>query len=290
MSITDTIKLTKSETDYLAEMKSKSNKEDGCCEKCNDNGFIFVENNNIEECVICDCKKQKQWEQTFFDAGIPRGFTNKSVAADWNVSQDAFGNDLGSSKKIKADIGRFIDKYIKAIPAIVGGIKLVITRPGRSSLKINSLLLVGGNKSGKSLLAAIAVQEALTRGLTAKMYDWTELFDILSDFHKKDQQEILTNEFMDLHFIAIDGVAMETATQSPCFITQLDRLSRIITKYDKPILITSSEHYCKKGIGSNWQSLVESCYKIKLPSPRVDNNEKKQEQIVKTRTKIKQGE
>jgi DNA replication protein DnaC len=55
---------------------------------------------------------------------------------------------------------------------------------------------MGGNNSGKTFIASIAVQEAIKNNLSAKYYDWSNLVDILSNFSRKEE----LNEAIESHY------------------------------------------------------------------------------------------
>jgi DNA replication protein DnaC len=249
------------------------------CSKCGDLGYLVVEvENDTEQAALCDCVKKRMRHDLFSRCGIPREFFGVTIDSAWNINQDAYGNDLGKDKIRKRNIGDFMKKYIKAIPAFQADLKLSIKRPNKPSLKINSLLLIGGNKSGKSLLASLAVQETLQNGLSAMMYDWIHLCTVLSQYEFKEEHDLIAKEFSEMDFIVIDGVC-NYPINSPCFIIQLDRICRERIRSGKPIIITTDNTYKDIKAANNWHSLIEYCFPIFLPTSGADNKLYKEDTI-----------
>jgi DNA replication protein DnaC len=275
MSPRKKVVLTQSETEYLDTIASVT-KTNGkyFCPNCKDKGFVIAENDDNEIAEICPCQITKLWNKVFIEAGVSIEFFDKTIETDWNLQQDAYGNDLGANKKRKQKIGEFMANYVKNIPILNAGYKFTINRKNKSPLKINSLLLVGGNKSGKSLLAAIAIQETLKKGLSAKMFDWLELRKLMHEYNKKEEQEEIMQDFSNKALIVIDNVQNvkrsndNSVNQMADFaILEFERLCRRRIASGKPTIITSDSTYPEINAGNNWQNLIESCYTIQLPSP-----------------------
>jgi DNA replication protein DnaC len=222
---------------------------------------------DADQAEFCECKRKSMWHRTYMDAGVPPQFFDCTIESDWNLNQDAYGNDLGKDRKRKIAIGEFIKKYINNIPLFNAGLKMKINRKRKSVIKTNSLLLIGGIKSGKSLLASIIVQKNLNRGLSATMYDWIHLCCVLSDYKQREEHDEIAEDFKESALIVIDGVQY-FENRSSSFLFQLDRLARERMASGKPIVITGDPNYEKIISGNNWKSLLETCYKITLPTPQ----------------------
>lgn len=259
------VNLDKSELDYIEEMKIIPDEGIYYCSECNDKGYKLVpQENDIEQINLCKCEKKKLWHKTFEEAGVPRDFLDLTIESSWNLNQDAFGNDLGPQKPLKEKIGRWMEKYINAIPALISGLKLTVISKHKCPTKINSVLIVGGVKSGKSLLSSVAVQQTLLKGFTARIYDWIFLCNILSQYECREEQNAIVEDFAYCDLIVIDGVE-NYDIHSPCFKIQLDRISRERLRSGKPLIITSDLNYEKIVSGNSWISLLQSCHKIVLP-------------------------
>ena len=262
-----TVELEQKERDYLTEMSTveKTNGE-YFCHKCKDTGYtLSVTDDGNEVADTCECKSTKWWHDLFLESGIAPELFGKTMD-DWNLQQDAYGNDLGADKKRKKKIGEFMRKYLKIIPALIGGGKMEIKRKQQSTLFINSLLLLGGRKSGKSMLASIAVQEALRNGFTAKIYDWTELNKTLPRYDLREELDEIEANFKNCDLIVVDNV-QDYNQKSNFFILQLDSICRKRWASGKPIIITSDSTYPTISNGNSWNNMLDSCYMIKLPSP-----------------------
>lgn len=233
------------------------------CPECDSKGYKL---DDKKKAILCDCFKQRLRYQKLLNAGVSKNLIGKTLDDDWNIQQDALGHDLGPDKNKKIAVRDFMKKYINAIPALCAGIMMTFKNNSGSNFKGSSLLLVGGASSGKSFLASVIIQETLKHGLLAKIYAWTDLANILKEYQYKDEQDDLAHEFEMYDLIVIDGVC-NYDIKSPCFIFQLDRLSRIRERTGSPIVITCEENYGSIQTGGGWQGLLESCYKIILPTP-----------------------
>lgn len=287
------IKTTPSEDFYLKQISETDTHSEGVfCKLCNDSGYSLVQNENgIDKAVICECDKSRMWHQAFADAGITREYYDKTLESTWNINQDAYGNDLGPNKEKKRIIGQFMKKYINLIPALTAGIKLTvhaIKDNKKVDINVDSLLLLGEVGSGKTLLASIAVQETIKKGLSAKMYYWNDLNQILSQYENKTEQDEIAQEFKAYDLIVIDSI-QDYANKTPCFIVQLDRICHERIRSGKPIMITAFTGYHKILSGYHWKSLLEQCYVINLPGSYKPNkeNEEPSESGAEVKSRIK---
>ena len=259
------IETTKDEKHYLEQMSGSVIKENIICADCEDRGYVL---NSEDQAILCQCTKTKLWHERFEEAGIATIFYDKTINANWNVKQDAFGKDLGPLAKDKQAVGSFMEKYNRGIPQLCRGEKIKLVIPNKSNRHINSLILAGGIQSGKSLIASISAQEAIKKyGLTAKVYDWTYICSKLSSYEFTQEQDLIAQDFKERDFIVIDGV-QNYKINHPCFIFQLDRISNERLKSAKPTIITVDGQidWAKMNTGQHWKSLIASCYNVKLPS------------------------
>jgi hypothetical protein len=76
----------------------------------------------------------------------------------------------------------------------------------------------------------------------------------------------LADDFAQKDIIIIDGV-INYDMRNPTLSIQLDRIGRSRTKSGKPIVISAYDGYDKIEAGPGWSSMINSCFKITLPTP-----------------------
>jgi len=256
--------LTDSEYDFLESLKAEGEQSSSACPVCKGKQSWQDSNNKV---IICHCLKTQMWNDIFKTAGIPPKYFGKSLAENWNLKQDPWGHNLTQSALNKKTLVKSIlDKYINALPAICAGRPLKIIPNRGTTINVSSLLLQGGQWSGKSLICSVIAQEAVKKKLSVTYYDYADLYSDLSSFDYREKQSELADDFKQKDIIILDGITYYEM-RNPNFSIQLDRIARSRIKSGKPIIMSSYEGYEKIDAGPGWSSLLKSCFKITLPTP-----------------------
>lgn len=257
--------LSESEAAFL-DTFAKPNPESSTagCPECENRGYTLNSDGLV---VNCRCWKDRLYAEKYRESGVPPAFFGKTLAADWNLRQDAFGEDLGIHAARKQKIYNLMSKYIKAIPAICAGLPLRLRHRDGTVTKVASIRLIGGNASGKTLLAAIAAQTSIRSGLNTRFFDFTELCSVLTDYHNPELIREAAEDFKTADLIVIDGIT-NYLINLPSFVFELDRLSRIRLNSGKPIILTCFPDYRQFRAGQSFESLLESTFPVELPTTK----------------------
>lgn len=260
------------EAEFLASMNLEANadklreagkmermRENIGCAKCDYLGYAY---NSEGKGVLCSCIKQASHHRLYEEARVPRKWWDATLH-DWNTRQDSKGYDLGAQQKLSEKVKRLFDYYAKHIPHIVSGHPPTITHGGMRD-KLHSLVLEGGNGSGKTFLISVTLQDSLRRGHSAYFIEWSDLIDSCRSFHKEDEQDSLRQILGDYDLVAIDNVTPYDNLPNHC-IVQLDRLFRARLNSGKPTLIGAEVGWQNIVAGSGWRALVSNCRVASLP-------------------------
>jgi len=230
------------------------------CTLCDYTGYTTNDNGKA---AMCTCLKEQFFKELFHKANVPKSFWNKTVA-DWNTRTDSYGKDLGAQQNISEKIYSLLSFYERNLGNICRGKFPKLKHTYNVVREVCSIHFEGGIGSGKSFIAAVIVQSAIRRNLSAKYYDWTELIQILTDFEKKEQADEVLEDFKELDLVAIDGIEIYTYNH-PQLSIHLDRISKARLHSGKPILLFSNGNAQQISTGSGWNSLLKSCLTIRLP-------------------------
>jgi DNA replication protein DnaC len=234
-------------------------REDIGCELCDYLGYVTTSDGKG---ALCKCMKRKAHHRLYEEAMIPRALWDKTLD-DWDTRQDARGYDLGAQQKLSERVKKLFDYYARNLRHIVSGHPPSVTHAGGRD-KLHSLLLEGGNGSGKTFLIAVTLQDALRQGYTTHFVEWSDLIDICRSFHKEDDQDRLREIFGSYDLVAIDNATVYDNLPSQC-IVQLDRLFRARLNSGKPVLIGAEVGWENIVAGSGWRGLVAKCLVVDLP-------------------------
>ena len=149
--------LSRDESDFLESLRAEGQATSGSCSSCGGKGSWL---NTDGKAVLCSCLKEQMWRDKYITAGVPPKYFGKTLSENWNLKQDPWGNNLTQAalaKKIK--IKSVMDKYINALPALCAGRPIKIIPNRGTTINLLSLLLVGGQWSGKSLICSALAQE-----------------------------------------------------------------------------------------------------------------------------------
>jgi len=243
-------------------LKSSVSYERGC-PKCNWREYTVDENGKA---TCCDCWRKRVIRKLALEAGLPEAYIGRELV-DWNLKQDAKGEDLSPlDKKKKNGVKLFMEKYLQFIVPICAGMPLKL-KLGNVYESVTSLLFVGDSASGKTLLACIIAQAALRKGLSVKFLEWSELDAMFSDYDRRDEQNELAEECRRVDVLIIDGIT-DYGNNHPLFFSQLDRIANIRLNSKRPTILTAHSSYQTMRCHHGWKNLVASCQAITLPSPR----------------------
>jgi hypothetical protein len=261
----DRLGLTEAEGSWMAALngtpEARAESSDDGCADCDYKGYRI---NADGLAVNCHCFKDRLYFLKFAEAGIPPEYFGNTLSSHWNLTQDAYGEDLGVLAMQKQKAFNLMSRYIKVLPAICAGLPLRLRHRSGDVTKVKSLLVEGGEKSGKTLLAAVAAQSAIRNGLDVQFFDWTQLVGILMDYRSDEKLRETRVRFGEADLIVIDGV-FNYHIPVPSFEFELDLISRARLNSGRPTLITMSAEF-KKG-GPGWKSLIDSAFPLRLPSP-----------------------
>jgi len=256
--------LTEQELEFISMFDASENLHK--CDICKDKGYLLNDNKEANTCV---CQKKKELYHAYEEASIPKSFWHLNLKEHWNLNQDAFGDDLGVSKPIKKKVKMIMQFYIKNLEKVVDGEFLTIVNNELNfRIKLRSLLLVGGNNSGKTMLAAIVAKHAVELGMTVRYYDWNvDIVRNLINFDSREEQKSLIEDFTYLDLIIIDGLH-DYGLEQKHFLFQLDSLIAAREKANKPMIITS-DYNVKLKSGPVWDNYYNNeLFRIELPTPK----------------------
>lgn len=246
--------------DLRAKDQARRMREDIGCSDCNYLGYVLTSNGSG---ALCKCMKKKTYHKLFDEAAIPRIWWEKTLD-DWDTRQDSKGYDLGSQQNVSKKIKRLFAFYAKNLKNIAAGFPPSITHSSGIKDKLHSLVLEGGNGSGKTFLIAVMLQDALKMGLTAHFIEWSDLIDACRSFQKEDELNHLRDVFEKYDLVAIDNTVPYDNLPNHCFV-QLDRFFRARLNSGKPTLIGAEPGWENTNAGSGWRALTSNCLVVHLP-------------------------
>ena len=138
------------------------------------------------------------------------------------------------------------------------------------------LFLFGNNGLGKSLSAALVLQEALRKNYTARWSMLSELLALSSDgVYNKDAREAFRKEILEVDFLVVDDVDKTFVSQKSNYTNiHIDYLFRTRSNHCLPTLVTSnlprdkivtSDEQLSKSL---LEVLQESLLDVKFPHKR----------------------
>ncbi len=232
------------------------------CSLCDYSGYTINEDGLSS---MCSCQKTKFFIELFRLADVPAYLFNKTVD-DWNFRTGKNGKDLGSQQDISQKTYALISFYDKHLINICTNQAPKIKHSGGIKQQLHSILFEGGTGSGKTFIAAVLVQSAIKKGLTAKYYKLSDIIDILTKSEKYDQADRINEEFKNLDLVAIDCIQQYDYYAK--YTLQLDRISSARLNSGKPTLLFSDGNASSVSNGSSWNSLLQSCITVRLPNVR----------------------
>lgn len=150
-------------------------------------------------------ERQAQRHGFYKVAGIPEHFWDMTMQM-WRPKQNARGDvDLNVMEaNQKAFAGEVVNRYIKLLPVFACG-GMAHYRRGHSKHKtaFNSLVISGGQNSGKSFLAAMVCKAAVERGMDARYYDYDDIKIYCRD---DGSMRDMYDEFKGADFVVVDNI------------------------------------------------------------------------------------
>ena len=232
------------------------------CALCDYSGYTTNEDGLSS---MCSCQKKKFFRELFALANVPAPFIEKTVL-EWDFRNGKNGVDLGSQQEISQKIFALISFYDKHLLNICKNQAPKIKHSGGVRQPLCSVMFEGNIGSGKTFIAAVLVQSAIKKGLTAKYYEFPNIIDTLTKTDKNDQAEHLYDEFKNLDLVAIDCI--QNYDYYAKFSLQLDRICAARINSGKPTLLFSDGNASSISSGSSWNSLLRSCITVRLPYVR----------------------
>jgi chromosomal replication initiation ATPase DnaA len=205
------------------------------------------------------------------EACIPVSFFNVEMS-QWQNNQDSEGRNLSDiQSKQKRTAGDFVRKYIKILPYVCRG-KSVKMKKGDHypSLYFNSLCLVGGKASGKTMLGALIAKECTLVGEDVKYFPFHQLIYLsgLRSFDSEQEQRVTMKDFENLSMIVVDDIDMEAGLSSNQMI-YLKGLALNRVNSGMPYIITASKSVLEDKSHPLRPMIVNpKCVTINLPSTR----------------------
>ncbi len=163
----------------------------------------------------CDCYKKFRLEIKKVKANIPPKYLG--------ITLDEIDHpDVAKAKKAVIDYIENTDKYYKQ------GV---------------GLYLYGTSGLGKTLLASIALTEALKKGYTGYFTDLTQCITMLLEgWYEKDKKFNFIDKITESDFLVIDDIGREYSPASKLNETTFDMVFRERANRMLPIIITSTKY------------------------------------------------
>lgn len=251
--------------EYAIQLREQHN-QTAVCKECSDTGRITKEDGTR---AFCRCYSEKLWFSRFKESQIPELYFNTDLVA-WDSIRDGNHKTLTKPQQTKKkQVKKFVEHYIKCIRLLCGlpPQSLTLLR-GNEPVKINSLKLVGGDGSGKTMLAAIIGMSAIKAGLSVKYLEWSDIVTTMSDLDQRTEQNEIVAQCRDSHVIIIDNIA-NTGVNWPYVKLQLERIAQARIKTGRPTILTFRDDYTEAE--GQWKSLINSAFLIELPSAQGRN-------------------
>jgi hypothetical protein len=220
--------------------------------------------------VYSDAERSRKMRDHLHRCGIPESFFGMTIDDFWD-SVDARGDKLSENDSLRKSFAKkVVEAYASKIVEIAAGFPLRVEGKKRVR-EVKSLLLDGGNSSGKTLLAAFICMEAAKRGLVVRFYRFNELVFTVSDqYENREEQRETANAFRRCDLLVIDGIAPRTDDEGKAVKLALpvkeglERLSTIRADSGKPTILTCAEGM-NFPISHPIEPLASQCERIKLP-------------------------
>lgn len=243
--------------------------EDHSCKKCK--GEHWVKNEETGDRVECSCLREKRKRHMFEIMGVPPKFRDKNID-DFKDHLSASGKKLTKSEETQKRLVKdSVVTYVSSIPDMLyeGYFLRNKDKP------YNSMILIGGPNSGKSLLASCIAVEGVKRGCRMKIFEWSQILSACFDF-EGDDYKILCNDINRKDQIVIieniDEMYERGSNQSGIPSSVLRRINSMFMlrwKSGIPMIMTSSQDVkslVSGKYGSALTSIIEDALELNLPA------------------------
>lgn len=242
------------------------------CADCGGVGYVVTLDHKI---VNCHCFIEARNRRRMDDAGVPR-IIQSSRIEDFFRHKDADHNALsGPAEDMKKWAREVVSAYIDFLPAAVCGDQFSHSREQAGEIQQvrgNTLLLTGGHRSGKSLLAGAIIRHALVEIPMASVYiEWPVLVDSIGA--SEDQATAIRGLLSPgAKLLIVENVRPDTM---PDWIKR--RIDASLAERNRlmlPTVFTTSEMSLQKmlddGFGPVLASMLREAVQIYLPAGRGD--------------------
>lgn len=187
----------------------------------------------------------------------------------WTRQQDARGNDLSPQQaRQKGYAGQFVNFYNRCLPALCRGKLCSLERRDRGRGRdFNSLVLMGGKESGKSMLASIIAKTAARIGEDVRFYEYGGILETVCSpgYSMEEQRQALLEEFRTMSLVVVDGI-----TPGTDYPAHGDRTLRYLAtarlNTGLPCVLTCG-YEIQEVEGHPWADLLESDCSVRIPLP-----------------------
>lgn len=230
---------------------------------------IEISKNRIVTKPDIDHDMSERWHRDRYkESHLPAEFWSLTLDDNWISKQDIRGNDLTrqQAKKKQAAL-EFVQKYISVISYVCRG-KLLKkqTKDGQRSHGFHSMVLIGGEGSGKSFLAAEIAKAAVLRGEDVRWYDYCALTNTMlsRSYTVEEEQHQIIQDFESMALIVVDAV--ETDKIDDKGRIALKSLARARRASGLPWIITC-KHDALQVTEHPFSELINSQYAHKIVLP-----------------------
>ena len=221
--------------------------------------------------VECECIKQKRKRHLFEIIGVPPRLRDMRLD-NFEVNISASGANLKPQdieRKMKAKA--IVSQYISSISDMLNG-TLIRNSDGRL---FNSIVLEGGNNSGKSLLSSCIAIQGVEGGNRARIFEWSQILDACYDFDGKEydlmcdqmsrrDQVVIIENIEEMY----EGGASQTSFP-PSVLRRLNSMFLSRWKLGIPTVVTTSQDIKKitsGRYGSALTSVIKDAIWVELPA------------------------
>ena len=238
------------------------------CSKCNGEGYTVTPDRKISP---CSCFIEQRNRHRMDAAGVPRALQDSRLD-HFFPTKDADHKPLSNSEEDRKQWAReVVSAYIENLMNSVDGehFSHQKSEDGRTrSVRGNTLLLIGGHRSGKSLLAAIIARAALVHFSIPTAYiEWPVMLDACYDYEDRgDAMRDLISSNTKL--LIVDNLRPDVTHD--WVKRKLDAAFAERERLMLPTVFTTSEVNIEKmaedGLGSVLSSMVRGAAIVILPA------------------------
>jgi len=222
----------------------------------------------------CGCVKEKRRRALFESIGVSPKFRGKDLEgvdlSGFDLKTTAFGRKMNAGEQGRKKAARdVVATYIAAIPGMLRG--EFLRKPNGNGY--NSLLLDGGDNSGKSFLAACIAIEGVKGGSRVKIFEWSIILDACYDFGGDSHAELRGEMNRKDQIVIIENVEeMYERSSSDGFpasvLRRLNSMFMARWKSGLPMVLTTSQSFKRitsGKYGTALSSIIEDSLHVDLP-------------------------